>query len=80
LYAAYLREHELRKALAEEGLLTVDDGHYTACVTVDKQKRRVLKLRRAAVEQIAGGRLSIAGDRFLESGHSDFASPAQNNG
>ena len=61
-----IRENALRKALVEDGILVADAGHHTASVRIARERRRVLKLSRAAVEKISGGYLhksGVIGDR-----------------
>lgn len=49
-----LRQEGLRRDLAREGLSDCDAGRHTAMVRVGGHPRRVLKLRRAAVESLLG--------------------------
>jgi hypothetical protein len=49
-----VREERLRQSLAEERLLEPHEGRHTASIDVGGRKRRVLRLRRAAVEDLLG--------------------------
>lgn len=49
-----IKETALRKALAEENLIETEPPHMTARLTIGGSTRRVLKVRRAEFEKIAG--------------------------
>ena len=47
-----IKEHALRKALEEDGLLVSDEGRHTTRMMVDGQPLRLLRLRRADAEKV----------------------------
>lgn len=50
-----VKENALRRMLAEESISVVsDDGHYTARLWVNRQNKRVIKVRSAEAEKLSG--------------------------